>query len=145
MKEKQKNLEDEVLNERTKFDQVIKRNLLIDELNKDMMEMNIEDLCKFINQSLYECVHTIRRTNIKQIIKMGDKVSDTLKEQGLTEVSDAIEVIMKDFEFMHEKEEVEKPKDGKEIRFIFRWVKGWREKEKGKAKNSIEERTSSSV
>jgi len=120
MKEKQKNLEDEVLNERTKFDQVIKRNLLIDELNKDMMEMNIEDLCKFINQSLYECVHTIRRTNIKQIIKMGDKVSDTLKEQGLTEVSDAIEVIMKDFEFMHEKEEVEKPKDGKEIRFIFR-------------------------
>ena len=32
-----------------------------------------------------------------------------LKEQGLTEVTENIEEIMKNFEFMHQKEVIEKP------------------------------------
>ena len=112
MRETELSLENQVLEERTKFDQVVKRNLLIDELNKEMMEMNIEDLCKFVNQSLYECVHTIRRSNIKEIIKTGDKVLGMAKKQGLTEVTESIEEIMKNFEFLREKEQ---PKQGKQI------------------------------
>ena len=44
IREEERNLKRQIIEERTKFDQVVKRNLLIDELNKDMMEMNIEDL-----------------------------------------------------------------------------------------------------
>lgn len=44
MQDDHKSLEDQLLDEKTKYDKVVKRNLLIDELNKDMMEMNIEDL-----------------------------------------------------------------------------------------------------
>lgn len=112
MREHEQSLNDDVLEQKTKFDHVIKHNLLIDELNKEMMEMNFEDLCKFINQSLYECVHTIRRSNIKEIIKTGEKVMQTLKEQGLTDVSNEIETIMKNFEFLREKKDEQKVKTG---------------------------------
>lgn len=105
-------LEDQILDEKTKFDKIVKRNLLIDELNKEMMEMNIEDLCKFVNHSLYECVHGIRRSNIKEIFKMGDKVLETLKEQGLTDVSKVIEDIMTQFEFLRNKTAENPKKNG---------------------------------
>jgi hypothetical protein len=105
MKDQEKILNNKVLEERTKHDKIIKTNLLVDELNKEMLEMNIEDLCKFVNHSLYECVHDIRRSNIKEIIKTGDKVLDMLKEQKLTDVADAIETIMKQFEFLRDKKD----------------------------------------
>lgn len=112
MNDTHKDLQAEVLQEKSKFDKVLKRNLLIDELNKDMMDMNIEDIWKFINQSLYEWVHTIRRQNVKQILNVGDKVVDTLREQGLKEVPDSIEEIMRNFEFLHQKQEAPAPKPG---------------------------------
>jgi hypothetical protein len=112
MKEHEQSLDNEVLEHKTKFDNVVKHNLLIDELNKEMMEMNFEDLCKFINQSLYECVHTIRRTNIKEIIKTGEKVIGTLKEQGLTDVSNQIETIMQNFEFLRVKKDEDQIQTG---------------------------------
>ena len=103
MHEERKHLESVVVDEQTKSDQIYKKNLLIDELNKDMLEMNIEDLCKFVNQSLYEWVHGIRRSNIKEIVKVGDQVLDTLKDQGLMEPVKEIESIMRQFEFLREK------------------------------------------
>lgn len=113
MHEDHKSLEDQLLDEKTKYDKVVKRNLLIDELNKDMMEMNIEDLCKFINQSLYQWVHQIRRSNIKEIIKTGDKVLDKLKDQGLKDVTQAIENIITQFEHLRDKKSEAKLKQEK--------------------------------
>ena len=103
MHEERKHFETVVADEQTKCDQIYKKNLLIDELNKDMLEMNIEDLWKFVNQSLYEWVHGIRRSNIKEIVKVGDQVLDTLKDQGLTQPVQEIESIMRQFEFLRDK------------------------------------------
>ena len=113
IKDEKVTLEDKVLDEKTKYDKVAKNNLLVDELNKEMLEMNIEDLCKFVNQSLYDCVHGIRRSNIKEIIKTGDKVLDMMKEQKLDDAASKIETIMNQFEFLRDDSKTKTDDDDK--------------------------------
>ena len=61
------------------MDKIKKQNLLVDELNSEFYGLNVQELAKKINRSMFEELNRIRTTHIENMKEFTDMIKGNIR------------------------------------------------------------------